>query len=88
MATYTIEVNGTGDVIEGQFRSETDAQSWVESVLEDLGYDANEIVNGDWDANGQNDGGDQCYRMLFWANESESENDSGVNAICQLCKVE
>ncbi len=87
MQSYTIEFNGGGEVSEGFFADDTEAQAWVESVLEQQGYDADELVSGDWDADGQNDDGEQCYRMLFWANESDAENDPGVNAICQLCKV-
>lgn len=87
MISYTIEFNGSGEATEGQFRNDTVAQAWVESVLEARGYDADELVCGDWDADGSNDDGDQCWRMLFWANESDADNDAGSNAICQLCKV-
>lgn len=82
MQSYTIEFNGTGEVSDGQFRNDTEAQLWVELVLEGMGHDADEIVSGDWDADGENDEGNQCWRMLFWANEA-----AGSNAICQLCKV-
>jgi len=85
--SYTLEFNGTGVVAEGFFATDTLAQLWAESVLENRGYDPNELVAGNWDADGQNDDGEQCYRMLFWANESDAENDPGANAICQLCKV-
>ena len=89
MTSYTIEFNGTGAVSEGQFEDDAAAQAWVESVLEARGYDVDELVNGDdWDANGENDEGEQCWRMLYWANESDAENDAGANAICQLCKCE
>lgn len=87
MSSYTIEFSSTGDVCEGQFSSDTEAQSWVESVLESRGYDADEIVTGDWDADGHNDDGEQCYRMLFWEDGSHAENDPGADSICQLCKV-
>jgi hypothetical protein len=87
MQSYTIEFNRTGEVTEGQFSNDTEAQLWVEAVLDARGYDADELLSGDWDADGTNDDGEQCYRMLFWANESDAENDPGVNAICQLCKV-
>ncbi len=87
MASYTIEFNGSGEVNEGFFADDTEAQLWVESVLEARGYDAEQLVVGEWDANGQNDEGEQCWRMLCWASESESNNDSGANSICQLCKV-
>ena len=87
MISYTIEFNGTGEVSEGQFRSDTEAQAWVESVLEARGHDVVALVSGDWDADGENDNGEKCFRMLFWASESDADNDSGENSICQLCKV-
>lgn len=87
MTIYTIEFNGTGEVSEGSFRNDTEAQAWVESVLENRGYDANELASGDWDADGENEDGDTCYRMLFWESESDAENDAGESSICQLCRV-
>ena len=85
--SYTLEFHGTGEVEEGCFGSDIRALLWAESVLENRGYDANELTAGDWDADGTNDDGEQCYRMLFWAREADAENDPGANAICQLCKV-
>lgn len=87
MKSYTIEFNGTGEVAEGQFRNETEAQSWVESVLEQRGYDVDELVSGDWDVAGTNDDDQKCYRMLYWASEADADNDAGEKAICQLCKA-
>lgn len=87
MQSYTIEFNGSGEVSEGQFPNDAEAQAWVKSVLEKRGYDLVELVEGDWDANGTTDDGEQCWRMLYWENESEADNDPGVRAICQLCKV-
>lgn len=87
MQSYTIEFSNSGEVCEGQFENNTQAHAWAETVLEQRGYDVEQIVYGDWDADGKNDDGEQCYRMLFWASEEDSENDSGANSICQLCKV-
>lgn len=87
MTSYTIEFNGTGEVSEGQFRNDTEAQAWVESVLAARGYDAGDLSTSDWDADGLNDDGEQCYRMLFWADEQTAQHDPGVDAICQLCRV-
>ena len=86
MKSYTIEFNGTGEVSEGQFSNDNEAQSWVEAVLEAQGH-GTELVSSDWESDGQNEDGEQCYRMLFWADEADAENDPGANAICQLCKV-
>lgn len=87
MKSYTIEFSGTGEVSEGRFSNDTEAQAWVESVLEQRGYDVDELFSGDWDADGQTDDGEPCLRMLFWASESDAENDAGQSTICQLCKV-
>jgi hypothetical protein len=88
MKNYTIEFNGTGEVSEGHFGSDREAKSWVVSVLENLGYDASQLVEGhDWDDDGQNDDGKKCSRLLYWANEIDAENDPGARAICKLCKV-
>lgn len=88
MKSYTIEFNGSGEVSEGSFNSDTDAVAWVESVLENRGLDAAETVSGDWDANGESDSG-KHDRMLFWASEADAENDPGANAnaVCQLCVI-
>lgn len=87
MQSYTIEINGSGEVTEGFFKNDDEAQIWAESVLETRGYDPDEIVCCDWNSDGINDDDEQCYCMLFWADETAAKNDSGVNAICKLCKV-
>lgn len=87
MRSYTIEFNGTGEVCEGYHDSDNAAELWLESVLTQRGYDPAKLFAADWDANGENDNGQKCERMLFWENETVSQNDSGANAICQLCVV-
>lgn len=87
MKSYTIEFNGSGEVAEGRFKDDVAAQDWVESVLEHRGYDADDLVSGDWDANGKNDDGTACERQLYWANDDAAKDDAGANAICQLCVV-
>ena len=86
MTSYTIEFNGSGEVSEASFSSDSHAIAWVESVLENRGYDVSETVSGDWDSNGESDEG-KHERMLFWASEADAENDPGANAICQLCVI-
>jgi hypothetical protein len=88
MKSYVLQFAGSGEVCEGNFGSEVDAILWAESVLGARGYDREEIVTGGWDADGQNDDGEQCHRMLFWADEDAAENDAGAKSIAQLCKVE
>lgn len=87
MNCYTVEFNGTGEVSEGHFSTDEQAQAWVESVLTNRGHDADEIVFGDWDADGQNDDGRKCERMLVWASEADANDDPGANSICQICVV-
>lgn len=87
MSSYVIEFNGTGEVSEGVFDKDADAISWVESILESHGHNISDIVSGDWDADGENDNGNACERMLFWACEEDSVNDSGAKAVCKLCVV-
>ncbi len=87
MQSYTIEFASSGEVSEGQFSSDKAAQSWIESVLEARGYDASDLVCGGWDTAGTNDDGEQCYRKLYWASESDADNDDGSKAVAQLCKV-
>ena len=87
MRSYTVEFNGTGEVIEGYFATDSEAEAWAESVLENRGYSADDLFSSDWQADGTGDDGETHYRICYWASEADAENDPGVNAICQLCKV-
>jgi len=87
MKSYVLEIADSGEVCEGNFGSEVDAVLWAEAVLATRGHNREKIATGGWDAKGQNDDGEQCYRMLFWANKNDAENDAGANSIAQLCKV-
>ena len=46
-----------------------------------------EIVLGDWDADGHNDDDEAMERMLIWDNEEDAENDPGVRSIAYLSAV-
>lgn len=83
---YRLEFNGGGEPIKGSFDTDRAAIMWVESTLATRGYDAANIVSADWNADGQNDDG-HCYRMLFWACETDAANDPGTNSVCALCVV-
>ncbi len=85
MKSYTINFADSGEVFEGFFDSDFDAIGWAESIFENRGW--TEVVCGDWDTDGQNDDGEQCYRVLFWASEEDAENDCGANSLAELCKV-
>jgi hypothetical protein len=39
---------------------------------------------GQEDADGTNDDGDKCYRLLAWETEADAEGDSGVKSFGQL----
>lgn len=88
MQSYTLEFNGSGEVCEGRFDNDHAAQDWAESILENRGYDSSDLVWADnWDANGQNDDGELCERLLVWAGEEDAQDDPGVNSVAQLTKV-
>lgn len=87
MKSYVLEFAGSGEVCEGHFAKDSEAIVFVESQLEARGHNPVDLVRSEWDADGQNDDGEQCYCMLFWANEDDAENDSGEKSIAQLCKV-
>jgi hypothetical protein len=83
MKSYVLNF-ANGQTSEAHFSSDAAAESWAIDTLENHGYDAEEIVSGDWDSNGFNDENQTCERMLFWACEADAENDPGVNAIASL----
>lgn len=87
MKSYVLKFAGSGEVCEGYFENDSEAIAFAESVLEFRGHEPSKLVRGGWDADGQNDDGAQCHRMLFWANEDDAENDAGAKSIAQLCKV-
>lgn len=87
MKSYTLEFAGSGETNEGYFANDAEAQAWVVLLLDSMGYDHNSLVSSDWSADGQNDDGEQCFRMLYWEDENDAENDAGEKSICQLCKV-
>ena len=85
MKSYTINFADSGEVCEGYFDSDLAAIKWAKSIFANRGYVG--VIRGGWDADGQNDDGEQCYSMAFWDNEDDAENDPGVNSFAQLCKV-
>jgi hypothetical protein len=40
-----------------------------------------------WDADGENDDGEQCKRLLIWSSEKDALNDDGSKAIASLSTV-
>jgi len=88
MRNYVIEINDTGEAWDIVSDREGDAIRKVIEVMESRGHDTERIVHGDWDADGENDDGERCVQMLFWADEESAENDAGANAICKLCAID
>ena len=60
-----------------------DAQQAVEVVLSSQGIDA-PVWAEQADADGINDDGKQCWRLLAWASDEDAAGDSGAKAIGQL----
>lgn len=85
MKSYTINFAGSGEVCEGFFESDLQAIHWAQLVF--LNRGVTDVVRGDWDADGQDDEGGQCYRLLFWATEEDAEHDCGAKAFAEVCKV-
>ena len=83
MTSYVLNF-ASGATSEGHFNRDSEAMNWAIDILEHHGHDPSEIVTGDWDANGRNDDEQPMERMLFWANEADSENDAGAKAIVSL----
>lgn len=86
MISYVLE-DQTGGLSENYLDNDTDAALWAEQVLARHGYNKNDLVSSDWDYDGWNDDfTQQIFRMLFWADEESSLNDSGSKAIASLSK--
>lgn len=84
MNSYTLEF-ASGQVYERRLANDDDAITWAQRYMAELGH--YRPVSCEWGADGLNDDDMPCYRMLFWSDDEASDNDSGVNSICQLCVV-
>lgn len=78
----------SGLTVESMLENDIEAQGLAETLLEERGYNPDDIVSGNWDSDGYDEFGEPQFRMLFWANEEDAKNDPGVKAICQLCRGE
>ena len=75
MSYYTIRFtsgNETRDL--GRFANGTEAAIDAERVLAQRGYDADELVTGEW----------QDGRLLIWENDADAANDAGAKALCSV----
>jgi len=87
MTSYTVNFNGSGEVLEHHFDSDVQAVLWITRELATRGYNLEDLDSGGWDSDGVNEEDELCYRMFFWADEDASFDDDGANAICCLCVV-
>lgn len=71
-----------GAISEHEFADLETAKTFVESLLGDI------VWAEQPDADGTNDDGAQCYRLLCWESEEDAENDSGAESIGQLEWIE
>lgn len=88
MPKYYFELADSGTVSEWIRDNDTEATRAAVDQLIFEGYDAESIVEGeDWSSDGVNDDGEPCYRLLFWANQEDSDNDCGAKSIAQISRV-
>ena len=75
MSSYVINMTSGGECWDlGCFANDTEAAIHAELVLAARGYDADELVTGEW----------QEGRLLFWANEADAKGDAGAEALCSI----
>jgi hypothetical protein len=75
MSSYTIRfTSGNETELLGSFPNDTEAAIHAEVLLADRGYDADELVTGDWEQG----------RLLIWADEADAANDAGAKALCSV----
>jgi hypothetical protein len=75
MSKYTINFTDGGECFDlGCFANDTEAAIHAELVIERRGFDANELVTGEWEQG----------RLLIWENEADAANDAGAKALCSV----
>ena len=75
MSEYTIRFTADGKTESlGTMKNDTEAAIHAEVLLTAYGYDANELVTGEWEQG----------RLLIWENEADAEGDSGAKALCSV----
>jgi hypothetical protein len=75
MSDYTIRfTSGNETELLGTFSNDTEAAIHAEVLLADRGYDADELVRGEW----------QQGRLLIWETEADAANDAGAKALCSV----
>jgi len=75
MSEYTIRfTSGNETELLGTMKNDTEAAIHAEVLLAAYGYDANELVTGEWEHG----------RLLIWENEADATNDAGAKALCSV----
>ena len=75
MSEYTIRFTSGGEIESlGTMKNDTEAAIHAEVLLAAYGYDANELVTGEWEQG----------RLLIWADESDAKDDAGAKALCSV----
>jgi hypothetical protein len=75
MGDYTIRFTADGKIeFLGTFGIQTEAALAAEMLLAERGYDADELVAGEWEQG----------RLLIWENEVDAEGDAGAKALCSV----
>jgi hypothetical protein len=87
MKSYVLSIAATGETLEGFHDGPAEAELWAQDKLEQLGHEEPWFEFGDWEADGFNDDGQPMARLLIWACEADSVNDSGEKAIATLSVV-
>ena len=86
MTTYTLNYVDSGRVTEFFASDDTEAADIAVTRLA-AGYGDDITVADQWDADGQNDDGRPCERLLIWACKDDAASDDGSRAIAQLTVV-
>lgn len=78
MKSYVLSIVGSGATSEIYADSDRAAIRQAKDLLGTC------TVADQWDADGANDEGYACKRILFWACDEDGESDPGANAIASL----
>lgn len=81
-AIYTINIAGTGEVIEVVGDMAT-VERRVSALLD---MDASDLVSSDWCADGGDDEGRPLERRLYWSSETDADDDDGARSACSVVR--
>ena len=75
MNCYVINFTDGGECGDlGVFGNDTEAAIHAELLLAARGYDADELVTGEWEQG----------RLLIWASAYDAKDDAGTKALCSV----